>query len=114
LRPAQANEYDRSSAFVEENVRVVAPPRRAPLPIFSDENSESHARALVAVLATFAKLQHPVAQFVARYRPRWSGAPVWPTRQHFNAAWPETNTLSKRLSAQAHEQDRRRNNSKLD
>jgi len=93
---------------------VLAPPRRASLPIFSDKNSESHARALVVVFASFTKLQHPLAQLVARYGARWSGAPVWPTRPHFNAAWPETNTLSKRLFTQAQKQDRGRNNSKLD
>ena len=46
-------------------------PRRAALPIFTDDNSKSHAGATIAVLAALAQLQHAITQFVAYYSSPW-------------------------------------------
>jgi hypothetical protein len=52
-------------------VVVFTPPSRVALPIFTDEDSEPHARATVAVLAVLAQSQHAITQFVAYYGRRW-------------------------------------------
>ena len=47
-------------------------PRRAALPIFTDDNSKSHAGATIAVLAAFSQLHHAITQFIAHHpRRRW-------------------------------------------
>src|SRR5262249_19221387 len=42
------------------------PPSLAALPIFTDKDSEPHAGATIALLATRSQLQHVLAQFIAR------------------------------------------------
>src|SRR5262249_54469079 len=59
-------------AFVCEDVRVVTTPSRAARPIFSDDDSELHASAAVACLASPTQLEHAVAQGVSHdRRGRW-------------------------------------------
>ena len=54
-------------AFVKEYFRMFTPPRRAALPIFTDDNSKSHAGATIAVLAAFSQLHHAITQFIAHH-----------------------------------------------
>ena len=59
-------------AFVKEDFRMFTPPRRAALPIFTDDNSKSYAGATIAVLAAFSQLHHAITQFIAHHpRRRW-------------------------------------------
>ena len=62
---------DRASAFVKEDVRMITPPTRAALPVFTEEDSKPHAGATIAVLAALAQLQHAITQFVAYYSSPW-------------------------------------------
>ena len=58
-------------AFVKEDFRIFTPPSRAALPIFTDNDSQPHAGATVAVLAALTQLQHAITQFVAYYPGSW-------------------------------------------
>ena len=51
---------DQALAFVKEDVRMITPPSRAALPVFTDDDSKPHAGATVAVLAALAQLQHAI------------------------------------------------------
>src|SRR5256886_3147617 len=58
-------------AFVKEDFRIFTPPSGAALPIFTDNDSQPHARATVAVLAALTQFQHAITQFVACYPTPW-------------------------------------------
>ena len=51
MPPSVAVLSGRALAFVKEDFRMLTPPSRAALPIFTDEDSKPHAGATVAVLA---------------------------------------------------------------
>src|SRR3954471_9034719 len=51
---------------------MFTPPRRAALPIFTDDDSKSHAGATIAVLAAFSQLHHAITQFIPHH-PRRRG-----------------------------------------
>jgi hypothetical protein len=46
-------------------------PSRAPLPIFTNNDSKSYTGTTVAVLAALAQLQHALTQFITHYPSPW-------------------------------------------
>jgi integrase-like protein len=60
-----------SSTFVKENFRVLTSPSGPTLSNLADDDPKPDASATVTFIASFAQLQHPVAQFVAHYPTCW-------------------------------------------
>jgi hypothetical protein len=71
LQHVEARECARHSAFVKEGFRMFTPPSRASLAIFSDENSEPHARATLAILACRTIFHQAIAQLIVVSWRRW-------------------------------------------
>jgi hypothetical protein len=63
---------------------MLTPASRAALAIFTDDDSQPHARATITALAAFTRLQHAITQFVPYHRWRSQRLP-----HHFPARDPD-------------------------